>query len=125
MRIQTLAIGDFDKAGEYPCCEICSRPIPRGEGQREIRLLKNNSGDIIFACHTECSPRDFFHAERMKNNHHLLYGMDFVFAGSSFKCTNFPKDGMAKLIDSHGHEVERELNELSVEIDGEIIRIVP
>jgi hypothetical protein len=49
--------------------------------------------------------------------------MDFVLAGSIFRCINFPRDGRAKLIDNHGHEVERELNELSVEIDGELIKI--
>jgi len=123
VRAQTLAISDFDKAGEYPCCEICRRPIPRAEGRREIKLLKNNRGDIIFACHAECSPRDFFHAERMKNNYHLLYGMDFVLAGSTFKCINFPRDGRVRLVDNSGHEVESDLDELSVEIDGEIIRI--
>lgn len=123
MRTQTLAINNFDKAKEYPCCEICSRQILGAEGQRELKLLKNNRGEIMFACHPECDPRDFFHAEWMKNNYHLLYGMDFVFAGSIFRCTNFPKDGRVKLMDNSGREVQRELNELSVEIDGEIIRI--
>ena len=123
MRTQTLAINNFDKAEEYPCCEICSRQILGAEGQREIKLLKNNRGEIMFACHVECDPRDFFCAERMRINHHLLYGMDFVFAGSSFRCTNFPRDGRVILEDNSGHEVESELNGLSVEIDGEIVRI--
>jgi hypothetical protein len=123
MRTQTLAISDFDKAEEYPFCEICSRQISAAEGRAVIKLLKNSSGKIMFACHAECDPRDFFHAQRMKNNHHLLYGMDFIFAGSIFRSTNFPKDGSVKLVDNSGHEVQRELNELSVEIDGELIRI--
>ena len=93
MRTQTLAISNFEKAEEYPCCEICSRQISGAKGHGGIKLLKNNSGEIMFACHAECDPRDFFHAERMKNNDHLLYRMDFVFAGSSFRCINFPRDG--------------------------------
>jgi hypothetical protein len=123
MRTQTLAISDFDKVDEYPCCEICSRQISAAEGGGTIKLLKNSNGGIMFACHPECNPRDFFQVERMKNNDHLLYGMDFVFAGSSFRCTNFPRDGRVKLADNSGHEVEKGLNELSVEIDGEIVRI--
>jgi hypothetical protein len=123
MRTQTLAISDFDQPEEYPCCEICSRQISAAEVRGAIKLLKNSNGEIVFACHPECDPRDFFHAERMKNNNHLLYGMDFVFAGSSFRCINFPRDGRVKLVDNSGHEVESELNELSVEIDGEFIGI--
>jgi len=123
MRTQTLPINNFDKALEYPFCEICSRQISGAKGHREIKLLKNNNGEIMFACHPECNPRDFFRAERMKNNDHLLYRMEFVFAGSSFRCINFPRDGRVKLVDNSGHEVESELNELSVEIDGEFIGI--
>jgi len=123
MRTQTLAISHFDKAEEYPCCEICKRQISAAEGRGEIKLLMNSGGKIIFACHRDCDPRAFFHAERMKNTDHLLFGMDFVFAGSSFICTNFPRDGRVKLVDNSGREVQMELNELSVEIDGEIIRI--
>jgi hypothetical protein len=49
--------------------------------------------------------------------------MDFILAGSPFRCINFPRDGRVRLVDNSGHEVESELTDLSVEIDGEIIRI--
>jgi len=114
---------EFNEAQQYPFCEICNRQVRSGDFDQEINILRSNRGDILLVCHSGCDPKEFFTVDRMKNSSALLYGMDFIVDGQSFRCINFPAGGRAQLINDSGRVVERELNELSMDIDGEVVRI--
>jgi len=123
MRIRETNWTDFKKKDEYPSCGICNKLWSVHKESEKVKILYSEWGEIMFVCFGECDPRDFFRSKKMQDFYDILYGMDFTVGGKKYRCANFPKDGNVTLRDNSGQEISRDLSNLSVEIDGEEIKI--